>query len=610
MRKKVLISSIAFCSALLIFLIIVTLIQFGVFNKNKHRATNSDKVKVVEESSEDDSFNDSSEIDTEESKTDEKVTLKIKKSNSWKDQTSINAQYDVVITNNSTEQLNDWTVEIELPNGASIKQIWNATNAQNGNKTTFSPVTHNKVIAPNSSVDFGFIVSSSEELNLVNAKVIAGNYTASSSNAGTNTNSSGNNSSSGNDVITAANALEVPAPSTDDWLFAKGNKIVDANGKEVWISGVNWFGYNTGTNTFDGLWSADLNSSLQAIADKGFNMLRVPISAELILQWKNGTPPAANFNQATNSYLVGKDSLQIFDYVVGQCRANGLKIMIDIHSAETDASGHMAPMWYTSKISEKDYLDALAWMAKRYANDDTILAYDLKNEPHGKPNESPRAIWNNSKSADNWKYIAEKAAMAVLNNNPNVLVLVEGIEIYPKNIKTNGNYSSTSSSDYYFNWWGGNLRGVKDYPINLGKYQNKLVYSPHDYGPTVYQQPWFDKNYTFKSLYEDCWRDNWMFIYEDKIAPILIGEWGGYMSEPNIKWMTYLRQLIKENRLHHTFWCFNANSGDTGGLVLDDFKTWDTEKYNFVKEVLWQENGKFVGLDHKIPLGKNGKTLS
>ena len=73
-------------------------------------------------------------------------------------------------------------------------------------------------------------------------------------------------------------------------------------------------------------------------------MLRVPISAELILQWKNGTPPAANFNQATNSYLVGKNSLQIFDYVVGQCRANGLKIMIDIHSAETDASGHMAPM--------------------------------------------------------------------------------------------------------------------------------------------------------------------------------------------------------------------------------------------------------------------------
>ena len=33
------------------------------------------------------------------------------------------------------------------------------------------------------------------------------------------------------------------------------------------------------------------------------------------------------------------------------------------------------------------------------------------------------------------------------------------------------------------------------------------------------------------------------------------------------------------------------------------------EKYEFVKEVLWQEDGKFVGLDHEIPLGSNGKAL-
>ena len=78
----------------------------------------------------------------------------------------------------------------------------------------------------------------------------------------------------------------------------------------------------------------------------------------------------------------------------------------------------------------------------------------------------------------------------------------------------------------------------------------------------------------------------------------------------NLKWMKLLRQLIKEKRLNHTFWCFNANSGDTGGLVKDDFVTWDEEKYAFVKEVLWQQNGKFTGLDHQIPLGENGTTLS
>ena len=43
--------------------------------------------------------------------------------------------------------------------------------------------------------------------------------------------------------------------------------------------------------------------------------------------------------------------------------------------------------------------------------------------------------------------------------------------------------------------------------------------------------------------------------------------------------------------------------------MLDDFTTWDDEKYGFVKEVLWQESGKFVGLDHAMKLGDKGITL-
>ena len=255
-----------------------------------------------------------------------------------------------------------------------------------------------------------------------------------------------------------------------------------------------------------------------------------------------------------------------------------------------------------------DCYAALEYMADRYKKNDTIIAFDLKNEPHGKPNEgSNAAIWNDSKDANNWKYVAETAASKVLAKNPNVLIMVEGTEIYPKNSK--GDYSSQSNDDYYFNWWGGNLRAVKDFPIDLGKHQDKLVYSPHDYGPTVYKQPWFEGSYNYNSLMKDCWKDNWFYIQEQNIAPLLIGEWGGFMTEPNITWMTYMRKLIKDNHVNHTFWCFNANSGDTGGLVLDDFTTWDTEKYNFVKEVLWQQGGKFVGLDHEISLGDNGIAL-
>lgn len=543
------------------------------------------------------------------------ISLILNTANGWNDGTCNYVQIDGTIKNDGTGNVSGWTVTIPAGSNVSVDQSWNCNFTCSGGKITVTPVDYNTEVSAGGEATFGMILKNADSIDSSKATLKCGTVTASGTGNGNNGNNNNNNNNNndsgvGNNNPKITPAKDVPEPTTDDWLSVKGTKIVDKNGKEVWLTGCNWFGYNTGTNTFDGLWACDLNTSIAAIADHGFNLLRVPISSELIKDWSNGKYPTANFNQATNSYLVGMNSLEIFDYVVGQCRANGLKIMIDIHCAKTDSMGHMKALWTDSNISEKDYLDTLAWMAKRYKNDDTIIAFDLENEPHGKPSESPRAKWDNSKDSDNWKYIAEKAANSVLKQNPNVLVMVEGIEIYPIDIKKNGNFSSTNSADYYFNWWGGNLRGVKDNPIDLGKYQNKLVYSPHDYGPAVYQQPWFKSGYNYNSLYNDCWRDNWFFIQEDGIAPLLIGEWGGYMTEPNLTWMTHLRKFIKTNKINHTFWCFNANSGDTGGLVKDDFVTWDTEKYNFVKEVLWQQNGKFVGLDHEIPLGRNGITLS
>lgn len=398
----------------------------------------------------------------------------------------------------------------------------------------------------------------------------------------------------------------------DDWLTTDGNKIVDMKGNQVWMTGCNWFGYNTGTNLFDGVWNCNLKESLAGIANRGFNIIRMPFSAELLLQWKNGKYPSANYNQALNSELNGKNSLQIFDYVLDLCEEYGIKVMIDIHSANTDAAGHNYPVWYTDKISAAQFKEALVWIADRYKDDDTIVAYDLKNEPHGKGSENVRAIWNDSNDPNNWAKVAEDVGRAILDVNPHALIVVEGIEIYPTNIKSN-NFTSTNDKDYDTTWWGANLKGVKDYKIDLGSAERnkQLVYSIHDYGPVVYKQPWFETDFTFESLYKDAWHDYWLYIVEENIAPVFIGEWGGFMEGDNLKWMTYFRQLLAEKHLNFTFWCYNANSGDTGGLVKDDFKTWDEDKYAFVKEVLWtDDNGKFVGLDHAVPLGNNGICLT
>lgn len=438
----------------------------------------------------------------------------------------------------------------------------------------------------------------------------------------------------------ASNSAKAADDCHDDWIHAEGNKLYDMNGNEVWLTGCNWFGYNVGSQVFDGVWSQNMHEMLNQIADHGFNLLRVPMSTEILLQWKNKDPdPMVKVNTYANPELSvdgteGGDPMYSFDIwnlAVKWCKENGIKIMIDIHSAETASAGHQVPVWYSDKFSEDDWIEALEWVTDYYKDDDTIIAMDLKNEPHGKKDEGQFAKWDGSDDLNNWKRAAERGAKAVLDINPNLLIMVEGIEVYPKFEKgmdwnspsvDYSQYDNPDAQPYHGTWWGGNFRGVKDYPIDLGKYQSQLVYSPHDYGPLVYAQTWFylddpDKTFDRDSLMADVWKDNWFFIQEQEISPLLMGEWGGFIDEEhdptgeNTKWMTLLRDLMIENHINHTFWCFNENSGDTGGLVYDNFGKWDEEKYELVKPALWQdENGKFISLDHQRPMGQGGNGIS
>lgn len=430
--------------------------------------------------------------------------------------------------------------------------------------------------------------------------------------------------------------------NNDDWLHCKGDKIYDMYGNEVWLTGANWFGFNCSENVFHGAWY-DVKGILTSVADKGIGFLRIPISTELLYSWMKGKPNPVSSVTASNNppYHVCnpdfydpetddvKNSMEIFDIIMGYCKELGIKVMIDIHSPDANNSGHNYELWYgkdtaTAGVVTTDmWIETLAWLADKYKNDDTILAFDLKNEPHGKRgytgNKCPSDIakWDNSTDENNWKYAAEKCAKAILAKNPNLLIMIEGIEQYPKTEKgytfdTPDIFGATGdASPWYPAWWGGNLRGVKDYPIDLGPLNSQIVYSPHDYGPSVYAQSWFEKDFTTQTLLDDYWYDTWAYIDDQGIAPLLIGEWGGHMDGgKNQKWMTLLRDYMIEKRINHTFWCINPNSGDTGGLIGNDWATWDMEKYGLLKPALWQtKDGKFIGLDHVIPLGSNGISL-
>ncbi len=430
----------------------------------------------------------------------------------------------------------------------------------------------------------------------------------------------------------------------DDWLHAEGSRLYDKNGNEVWLTGANWFGFNCGEACVHYLWSADVDDVLKEIADHGINIIRFPVSTELLLSWMNGTPnpvssvsantdPAFTINpdfcEADGKTL--KNSMEIFDIIMQKCKKYGIKAFVDVHSPHTDNSGHNYNLWYGKETADGTmvttdvWIDTLVWLAEKYKNDDTLLAYDLKNEPHGKGQEGVKAAkWDGSTDENNWAYAATKCADAILDVNPNALILIEGVEqslARPDSSDYWGMPDSLTNSPYIGAWWGGNFRGAREYPIKPEHGTSQIVYSPHDYGPSVYAQTWFDKDFTTQTLLDDYWYDTWAYINAEDIAPELIGEWGGHMDgAENQKWMTLLRDYMIANHINHTFWCLNTNSGDTGGLwdslgfqqTTGTTIEWNEEKYELFEKSLWQtqETGKYIGLDHQKALGVNGISLN
>ncbi len=408
-------------------------------------------------------------------------------------------------------------------------------------------------------------------------------------------------------AIFCGTSVSAFADSTnDDYLHTDGSKIFDQYNNEVRLTGVAWFGYETPEAVFHGLWSQSCHNMVDTVADRGFNLIRIPLSVETVLKWSKGElTEARSVDVNTYPELKGMGGEQVLDYALDYCKEKGVKVMLDMHRVYT---GSQSPLWADKGFTTEDFETAWRYLARKYKDDDTVIACDIFNEPHGKAYRAETtAKWDESKDEDNWKYEAERVGNIILDENPNLLIMIEGVETYPKK---GFKYGDVGEHCYEGGWWGGNLMGVKEHPIDFGTSERnkQIVYSPHDYGPGVSQQSWFEKDFNTETLKDDIWRKSWLYIKEDNIAPILVGEWGGRLDGgDNQKWLECMAKLIADENLNHTFWCLNPNSGDTGGVYKDDLKSVDEEKYALIKPTLWQnDEGVFIGLDHKVNLGKNG----
>ncbi len=333
------------------------------------------------------------------------------------------------------------------------------------------------------------------------------------------------------------------------FLRAIQGKLVDSNCQEVRLTGVNWFGMETDAFAPHGLDVRNWQSMLDQMVQAGFNTIRLPFSNEFL----ESTSLPQNINYQRNPDLVGLHGLSLLDKLVQGARARGLKIILDRHRPTAQAQSEL---WYTHQVSESRWIADWVMLARHYRGNDTIIGADLHNEPRGP------ATWGSGDLKTDWRLAAERAGNAILAANPHWLIIVQGIEQY--------------QGDWY--WWGGNLEGALQFPVQLTQ-PDKLVYSAHDYGPEVYPQHWFwDPN--FPQNLPALWQKHWASLQLSGQTPVLVGEFGA-RSVGNSTEGTWLRSLVafmKDYGFSYTYWAWNPDSGDTGGLLQDDWKTLNQAK--------------------------------
>ncbi|MFJ4499582.1 cellulase family glycosylhydrolase [Streptomyces sp. NPDC088864] len=391
-------------------------------------------------------------------------------------------------------------------------------------------------------------------------------------------------------AATASADQAAEATAGAGYWHTSGRQILDSGDQPVRIAGINWFGFETANYVAHGLWSRDYKSMIDQMRSLGYNTIRLPYSDDIFA----GTDPASvNFSGGMNSDLQGLDSLEVMDRIVDHAGSVGMKVILDRH--RPDSAGQSA-LWYTAAVPESTWLANLKKIAARYAGNDAVVGIDLHNEPHDP------ACWGCGDTTKDWRLAAQRGGEAVLSANPDLLIFVEGVQTF----------------DGVSGWWGGNLMGVAQYPVELSV-PGRVVYSAHDYATSVAQQPWFT-DASFPDNMPGVWDKFWGYIFKQNIAPVWVGEFGTTLqSATDQKWLKALADYLRPtseyggDSFSWTFWSWNPNSGDTGGILKDDWTSVDTVKDGYLASIKAPDFGNGTGNggdDTEAPTAPAGLTVT
>jgi len=211
-----------------------------------------------------------------------------------------------------------------------------------------------------------------------------------------------------------------------------------------------------------------------------------------------------------------------------------LKVALDFHRLENT---HQSAKPYTDKITFDMFLGAWRTILNRYHQRSVLEAVDIFNEYQ-------------SDNYVEWNNLARQIVSFIEKDFPNRFIYyVQGVS------------------------WGGNLQYVN---LTDMLCSHRIQYSIHKY--------WFSD--------KEPLEENWNISFGPFKPIVNVGEWGFMSNQPNqIVWASrFINWLVSKNIFDSYFWTWSFNSGDTGGILLEDCTTVDYVKIKMLTDYWSKSN--------------------
>lgn len=325
-------------------------------------------------------------------------------------------------------------------------------------------------------------------------------------------------------------------------LSTSGAHFVDANGNNVLLRGVNWFGFEGPNAIVDGLWVRTYASYLDQMKSLGFNCIRLP--------WSNAILHGAvigGVDYGINPDLQGQTPLQAMQKIIQAAASRGIMVILDRHRLNQTQTSNVP---YDGTVPESQWISDWQAMAQTFGAQSNVVGYDPHNEPGG------------SYAWSQWKTDVETLDASVRPIAPNWIMFLEGVQTNPDN------FPGTT-----FTFAASNITGAKDGAVPAVP-SNKLCYSPHEYpqsvGPAL---PWWSDP-SYPNNLTSIWDFYWGWSVKQNQSPIWVGEFGSFLATTSDQqWFSQICAYIGNNGLSFAFWSWNPNSANTGGVLNDDWTT-------------------------------------